>query len=493
MRLMLKVQSDDSATPPVWLSLGQTLTVGRTDAANLAVPSDLLLSRVHFKIVVESGACCVCDLNSSNGTFLDGKRITESQLRDGDQIHAGETIFVVSIESVPKVAEKAHAQLGSVTAVACPSGIFQFQASQPESPPLDAIQRLAKVVPLSLLVNFSKLGLRPPAQPQPVYLFDWIPMPIVTQLSPVFVAAETTIESKLELIEQAWGQDAVVLIYSKWDAARLLPHLRTVARGQDAADAAPIPKHMLGACYPSMIGPVVSNSDPEFARFLFSGIDALLVESPSSTWDLLAPSNFIYVLQKAGFAVSDFHVPKSSVITTTGNASKEVAGAADVRNQVEPRPSGVINIGKTMEMSPVTFSLPSPDYPQIKRDEVQNNAGSVAVLDVVAGPAVGQRIQVGVGESFSVGRVEINDRAFPIDLAMSSRHFQIGFIEGELTVHDLGSRNGTFVNGISCKRAVLCRGDRLIAGDSVFQVRFEVLRPGQDSQEFVETVTEISS
>ena len=227
MRLMLKIQSDDSTAPPVWLSPGQTLTVGRTDAANLAVPSDLLLSRVHFKIVVESGACCVCDLNSSNGTFLDGKRITEVQLCDGDQIHAGETVFVVSIESVPQVAEKAPTQLGSVTATACPAGILQFQASQPESPPLDAIRRLAKVVPLSLLVNFSKLGLRPPAQPQPVYLFDWIPMPIVTQLSPVFVSTEMTIESKLELIEQAWGQDAVVLIYSKWEASRLLPHSRS--------------------------------------------------------------------------------------------------------------------------------------------------------------------------------------------------------------------------------------------------------------------------
>jgi len=116
MRLMLKIQSEDSTVPPVWLSPGQTLTVGRTDAANLAVPHDLLLSRVHFKIVVESGACCVCDLNSSNGTFLHGERITEAQLVDGDQIHAGETVFAVSIELGSTIAEKVQAQLGGVTA-----------------------------------------------------------------------------------------------------------------------------------------------------------------------------------------------------------------------------------------------------------------------------------------------------------------------------------------------------------------------------------------
>ena len=91
----------------------------------------------------------------------------------------------------------------------------------------------------------------------------------------------------------------------------------------------------------------------------------------------------------------------------------------------------------------------------------------------------------------SVGRVESNDFAFPTDLAMSSRHFQIEFLNNELAVHDLGSRNGTFVNGISCKRAVLCSGDRLIAGDSVFQIRFGVIDSETGSEQFIETVTEI--
>ena len=490
MRLMLKIRSDDSTVPPVWLSPGQVLTVGRTDAANLAVPNDLLLSRVHFKIVVESGTCCVVDLNSSNGTFLHGKRITESQLGDGDQIHAGETVFVISIELGSTITEKAHAQLGSVTATACPAGMFQFQASQPQSPPLNAIRRLAKIVPLSLLVNYSKLGLRPPAEPQPVYLFDWIPMPIVTQLSPVFVSSETPIETMLPLIEQGWGQDSVVLIFSKWEAPALLAHLRIATRGLSEATGTPIPKHMFGACYPSMIEPVVSNSDPEFAQFLFSGLDAILVESPSTEWSLLAPSHFIRVLEKAGFEVGDLHISKSPSTAASSNSPRN-RSASEVPHQIEPRTSGVRSFGTTIGMSPVVFSLPSPDYPQSGREEVQLRPDTAALLDVVAGPLVGQRIPVRLGQSFSVGRVESNDFAFPTDLAMSSRHFQIEFLNNELAVHDLGSRNGTFVNGISCKRAVLCSGDRLIAGDSVFQIRFGVIDSETGSEQFIETVTEI--
>lgn len=491
MRLMLKIQSGDTTTPPVWLSPGQVLTVGRTDAANLAVPNDLLLSRVHFKIVVESGACRVVDLNSSNGTFLHGNRITESQLVDGDQIHAGDTVFVVSIELGSTIAEKAQTQLGRVTANACPAGIFQFQAGQPQSPPLNAIRRLAKIVPLSLLVNYTKLGLRPPAEPQPVYLFDWIPMPIVTQLSPVFVSPEMPVDAMLSLIEQGWGQDAVVLIFSKSEPAQLLAHLRVATRGMTEATGTPIPKHMFGACYPSLVEPVVSNSDPEFAQFLFSGLDAILVESPSTEWSLLAPSHFIRVLEKAGFEVGDLHISKSPSSNSSSISARHNSNASEASEEIDPRQSSIRSYGTTIGMSPVVFSLPSPDYPNTGREAVELRPDTAALLDVVAGPLVGHRFPVRLGQSFSVGRVETNDFAFPADLAMSSRHFKIEFLNNELAVHDLGSRNGTFVNGIACKRAVLCSGDRLIAGDSVFQIRFGVIESETGSDQFIETVTEI--
>jgi type II secretory pathway predicted ATPase ExeA len=47
------------------------------------------VSRHHAQITVEQGACWVTDLNSTNGTFVNGKRIKKRILRDGDAIQIG--------------------------------------------------------------------------------------------------------------------------------------------------------------------------------------------------------------------------------------------------------------------------------------------------------------------------------------------------------------------------------------------------------------------
>jgi len=42
------------------------------------------------------------DLGSSNGTLLNGSRVTEYVLRDGDKLMLGETTFVFRIEQAKK-------------------------------------------------------------------------------------------------------------------------------------------------------------------------------------------------------------------------------------------------------------------------------------------------------------------------------------------------------------------------------------------------------
>ena len=70
------------------------LTIGRT------APSDLILgaadiSRTHCRIVVEGGAIAVTDLNSTNGTFLNDRRISvTTPLKPGDRLQVGSHILV---------------------------------------------------------------------------------------------------------------------------------------------------------------------------------------------------------------------------------------------------------------------------------------------------------------------------------------------------------------------------------------------------------------
>lgn len=76
---------------------GETLTVGRHAQAKLAVREDALLSNVHYALECDAQHCRLRDLNSRFGTKVNGARVTEAVLRDGDRVVAGGTTFVVRI------------------------------------------------------------------------------------------------------------------------------------------------------------------------------------------------------------------------------------------------------------------------------------------------------------------------------------------------------------------------------------------------------------
>ncbi len=53
---------------------------------------------------------------------------------------------------------------------------------------------------------------------------------------------------------------------------------------------------------------------------------------------------------------------------------------------------------------------------------------------------------------------------------VSRRHARIAYDASRITIEDLGSTNGTFVNGEKIKRADLKEGDRVLIGSSIFKV-----------------------
>lgn len=65
------------------------------------------------------------------------------------------------------------------------------------------------------------------------------------------------------------------------------------------------------------------------------------------------------------------------------------------------------------------------------------------------------------------------------DLHVSRRHCEIVAANGGLTVHDLASKNGTFVNGVRTELAPLSPGDVLAVGEVGFvvQARSAIARP----------------
>jgi pSer/pThr/pTyr-binding forkhead associated (FHA) protein len=69
--------------------------VGRSDQADVAL-DDPYASEFHFRLVAQDGILMVSDLGSTNGTYVNGRRITTpTGLRRGDALQVGKTVMEV--------------------------------------------------------------------------------------------------------------------------------------------------------------------------------------------------------------------------------------------------------------------------------------------------------------------------------------------------------------------------------------------------------------
>lgn len=105
MGIILEVKSGPLAGQKISLHTGHTLLVGRAAGrAQFAFPDDTFMSGVHFAVECAPQGCRVQDRKSSNGTFLNGARVHEAMLANGDEIKGGQTIFTVKIVPDAKLA-----------------------------------------------------------------------------------------------------------------------------------------------------------------------------------------------------------------------------------------------------------------------------------------------------------------------------------------------------------------------------------------------------
>jgi len=77
--------------------------IGRDPSNSLAI-SDLSLSRRHCVLARKSDEYTLRDLDSRNGTFVNGRVISEKQLNHGDQISVGESVLVFLLKEDPEEA-----------------------------------------------------------------------------------------------------------------------------------------------------------------------------------------------------------------------------------------------------------------------------------------------------------------------------------------------------------------------------------------------------
>ena len=91
------------------------------------------------------------------------------------------------------------------------------------------------------------------------------------------------------------------------------------------------------------------------------------------------------------------------------------------------------------------------------------------LLEVLEGPDAGKRFPLTTGTVF-LGRQSECELGLE-DIKVSRRHATVAYREGEYFLDDLGSTNGTFVNGRRIGRTKISAGDRVSVGNSVLELR----------------------
>lgn len=87
--------------------------IGRRHSCDLCIPLTSV-SRKHCQLNHDDGVLKIRDLDSRNGTYLNGKRIDEAVVQAGNSIKIGPLIFVLQIDGQPQtIAEPASAAQSS--------------------------------------------------------------------------------------------------------------------------------------------------------------------------------------------------------------------------------------------------------------------------------------------------------------------------------------------------------------------------------------------
>jgi hypothetical protein len=92
---------------------GTIVRIGRTTRSDYAIGEDSYLSSLHFSVECDGAQCRVRDMGSSNGTFVNGARITEQVVQEGDSLAAGESAFTVHLEASAAAQAPAGAARGN--------------------------------------------------------------------------------------------------------------------------------------------------------------------------------------------------------------------------------------------------------------------------------------------------------------------------------------------------------------------------------------------
>ena len=344
-RVCLQVTSgtlDGQQTSLHWLSPGQVLSVGRSFNCDCCVPDDFNLADRHFLVECTNEACNVIDLQTETGTWVNGERITKAELFDKDSLVAGRTEFQVEVETMGGLLLRGQRPLANEASepamatapprtpspgwvlharqVACNQSTFsiagKFAEEQSAELFLLGLRGLGQIYLLLDFVRFQE-SFPPTLDVDQSKLFAWLPTVAASRSVHLFASDE--LSGHPEIVEDAWGNDAVSILISSMDKAELLAGLRDLLqdpnRDGDQVDG------IMGFCWPSVVRVMLTQDVSEFAQNYFQCVHCLVTEGKQSQeWQLFVADTTIGTRLLQKLAQAGVHIeidPSENVAEAT--------------------------------------------------------------------------------------------------------------------------------------------------------------------------------
>ncbi len=284
MAVVLEILDGPLAGRTVELAPGESVSVGRTAKSQLMLPHDNFLSGLHFLVEFTAQGVVLRDCNSSNGTWVNGDRVTERPLADGDQVSAGQTRFRVFSQSAEEADRRSSTVLFAVPKFQEQTGIHSVESLT--FPPEQ--QRLLEYLkqlpaPLYALLNAGieqhvphfLMGSGEPFQ----YLSEGLGLD--TLQPPAVYLVHFTPSSALlpRLIREGWGKHWITFLTCSHPLEELVHHLRShllVA----TADGRPF---YLRYHDPRLLQVLLPSLTPQEAAQFFGPLHTFLIADPADS------------------------------------------------------------------------------------------------------------------------------------------------------------------------------------------------------------------
>ena len=93
-RSTLKITFENGPIAEQSCLLNNGMTIGRSEGNSIMI-ADQTVSGSHAKIVFENGTFQIIDLNSTNGTLVNGEKVSKVIVKQNDKIQFGKVIATV--------------------------------------------------------------------------------------------------------------------------------------------------------------------------------------------------------------------------------------------------------------------------------------------------------------------------------------------------------------------------------------------------------------